>query len=56
MKELRLIFAILLKMVVTMQFRRHGHKMVDFICDYYSSVEGKDVLSSVKVCKIPQPL
>lgn len=36
---------------VTVQFRQHGHKMIDFICDYYKGLEDTDVLSSVQVSR-----
>ena len=29
-------------------FRKHGKDMVDFICDYYSNIEKKPVLSTVQ--------
>lgn len=31
------------------QLREYGHKMVDFIADYYKSIESFPVLSQVKV-------
>ena len=34
---------------VPLQFRRQGYAMVDFICEYYSTVESLPVRSEVQV-------
>ena len=34
------------------QFREHAHKMVDFIADYYKTIENFPVLSQVQVFAI----
>jgi hypothetical protein len=34
------------------QLREHAHKMVDFIADYYKSIENFPVLSQVQVLTI----
>lgn len=34
------------------QFREHAHKMVDFIADYYKTIENFPVLSQVQVVAI----
>ena len=35
------------------QLRENAHKMVDFIADYYKTIENFPVLSQVEVCAIP---
>lgn len=35
------------------QLREHAHKMVDFIADYYKSIENFPVLSQVEVFTVP---
>lgn len=38
-----------LKAMDAEQLREHGHKMVDFIADYYKNIESFPVLSQVQV-------
>jgi len=38
------------------QLREHGHKMVDFIADYYKTIQNFPVLSQVQVLHSPPSL
>ena len=41
-----------MKLMDVEQLREYGHKMVDFIVDYYKSIESVSVLSQVKVFNV----